>query len=137
MPVMRCIFSKMGIVNGFVVVELLTSVSLSWYYYYVLELIVSEQYSLSYYNMCRLEYIEIVLWSLLYIKDEWYENKVKGQVSFLCHVLLISLSVILPCFNILNIVVFFSIQHTFYSPIKCLCYILQQQECFLVKNDSK
>ena len=75
-------FSKKSIVTGFDVVELLTSVSPRRYYNYVLELIASEQYSLPYYKMCCLECTKIALWPLLYITEEWCENKVKGQVNF-------------------------------------------------------
>ena len=32
--------------------------------------------------MCRLEYIQIASWTLLYTKEEWCESKVMGQVSF-------------------------------------------------------
>ena len=71
-----------SIATGFIVIELLTYVSPSRYYDYVLELIASEQSSLSYYKMGHLECIEIALWPLLYIKEEWCESKVMGQVSF-------------------------------------------------------
>ena len=49
----------------------------------MLELIASEQHSLPYYKIWNLENIEIALKLLLYLKKEWCESKVKGQVSFL------------------------------------------------------
>ena len=49
-------------------------------YDYVLELLVSNIFSLTYYKICRLECIEMAIWPLLYIKEEWCESKVGGQV---------------------------------------------------------
>ena len=49
-------------------------------YDYVLELLASKIFSLTYYKICRLECTEMAIWPLLYIKEEWCESKVGGQV---------------------------------------------------------
>ena len=52
----------------------------SRYYDYVLELLASDIFTLPYYKVCRLECIEMAIWPLLYIKEEWCESKLGGQV---------------------------------------------------------
>ena len=57
-------------------------------YDYVLGLLATDTFTLPYYKVCKLECVEIAIWPLLYLKEEWCENNVKGHVSLFIYVLI-------------------------------------------------
>ena len=48
----------------------------------------SDTLTLLYYKVCKLECVEIAIWPLLYLKEEWCESNVKGHVSAFKYVLI-------------------------------------------------
>ena len=52
----------------------------SHYYTYVLELLAKDKMELQYYEFCKLQCIEIAIWPLLYIKEQWCESNISGHV---------------------------------------------------------
>ena len=52
----------------------------SHYYSYASDLLNREKTILRYYEYCKLECIEMVIWPLLYLREEWCESNISGQV---------------------------------------------------------
>ena len=44
------------------------------------ELLAQERTTLCYYEYCKLECVEMAIWPLLYLKEEWCESNISGQV---------------------------------------------------------
>ena len=42
--------------------------------------------TIPYYKVCKLECVEIAIWPLLYLKEEWCESNVKGHVSIFTYI---------------------------------------------------
>ena len=55
---------------------------------FFLGLLATDTFTLPYYKVCKLECVEIAIWPLLYLKEEWCENNVKGHVSLFIYVLI-------------------------------------------------
>ena len=49
-------------------------------YSYALELIAQNKLHLQFYEYSSLQCIEMAIWPLLYVKENWYESNISGQL---------------------------------------------------------